>query len=169
MKRLCGFAVSHIVTHYYATSHRVAWSVGLSVALSVCHTSEPCKNGWNNQVAIWVQDSVGPNEPRITWGPDANMGRGNFEGKWANHCKVQGHSVVICANTAEPIEVPFGLWTRVGRRMHKSVVFARWRQCVLVGGHVAVTCRITLNHTSTAAMRLRSNYFDHLLSLDMPT
>jgi len=33
-------------------SHWVAWSVGLSVALSVCHTSEPCKNGWNDQVAI---------------------------------------------------------------------------------------------------------------------
>ena len=40
MKRVCGFSVSHIVTHYYAASHRVAWSVGLTVTLSVCHTSE---------------------------------------------------------------------------------------------------------------------------------
>jgi len=37
------------------------------------------------------------------------------------------------------------------------------------GRHVAVTFRITLNHPSTAAMRLMSNYFDHLSSLDMPT
>jgi len=37
------------------------------------------------------------------------------------------------------------------------------------GGHVAVTCRITLNHPSTAVMRLLANYFDHLLSLDTPT
>jgi len=81
MKWLYGFAVSHIVTHYYAASHRVAWSVCLSVALSVCHTSEPCKNGWNGQVAIRVPDSGGPNEPRITLGPDAYMGRGNFEGE----------------------------------------------------------------------------------------
>jgi len=43
MKRVCGFAVFHIVTHYYAASHWVAWSVGLSVALSVCHTSESWK------------------------------------------------------------------------------------------------------------------------------
>jgi len=33
----------------------------------------------------------------------------------------------------------------------------------------AVTCRIiTLNHPSTATMSLMANYFDHLLSLDMP-
>jgi len=35
--------------------------------------------------------------------------------------------------------------------------------------HFAVTCRITLNHPPTAAMRLMSNYFDHALSLDTPT
>jgi len=50
-----------------------------------------------------------------------------------------------------------------------SIVFARWRQCALVEGHVAVTCRITLNHPFIAAMRLMANYFDHLLSLDTPT
>jgi len=50
-----------------------------------------------------------------------------------------------------------------------SIVFARWRQCARMEGHVAVTCRITLNHPSTAAMRLMANYFDHLLSLDTPT
>ena len=26
------------------------------------------------------------------------------------------HYAVSCAQTAEPIEMPFGLWTRVGRR-----------------------------------------------------
>jgi len=52
-----------------------------------------------------------------------------------------------------------------------SVVFARWRQCALMGGHAADTSRITLNHPSTAAMRLMSNYLDHLSSHgsgDMP-
>jgi len=33
-------------------------------------------------------------------------------------------------------------------------------------GRIAITCRITLNHLSTAAMRLMSNYFHHLLFLD---
>jgi len=50
-----------------------------------------------------------------------------------------------------------------------SIVFARWRHYALMEGHVAVTCRITLNHPPTAAMRLTANYFDHLLSLDTPT
>ena len=50
-----------------------------------------------------------------------------------------------------------------------SIVFARWRQCVLMGGHVAVVCRITLNYPSMVAMHLMSNYFDHLSSLDTPT
>ena len=96
MQRLCGFAAcrSRIVTHYYAASHGV-WSVGLSVALSVCHTSEPCKNGWNDQIAVCVPDSSRPSEPDITWGRDANMGRGNFEGEtgkpWKSIGTLRGH------------------------------------------------------------------------------
>jgi len=44
---------------------------------SVCHTSEPCKNGWTDWDAIWVEDFGGPREP------------GNFEvGQDASHCKV---------------------------------------------------------------------------------
>jgi len=39
---------------------RVAWSVGLSVGLSVCHTSEPCKNGCTDRAAFWVEDLGGP-------------------------------------------------------------------------------------------------------------
>ena len=35
------------------------------------------------------------------------------------HCKVWAISVVSCAQSAEPIDLPFGLWTRVGLRKHK--------------------------------------------------
>jgi len=46
------------------------------------------------------------------------MGRSNFkgEGKGATRYKVQRHSAVICAKTAEPIETSFGLWTQAGPR-----------------------------------------------------
>jgi len=60
------------------------------------------------QVAVWVQHSGGPKESCITCGPDPIVGRSNFEGETGDHCKVQGHSAVICANMVEPIEVPFG-------------------------------------------------------------
>jgi len=54
---------------------RVAWSV----SLSVCHTSEPCKNGWTDRDAIWVEDSGGPKELCIRWRFRSPMGNGNFE------------------------------------------------------------------------------------------
>jgi len=38
--------------------------------------------------------------------------------KGACHCKVYGHSAVNCAKTAEPIEIPFVLWTWMGPRNH---------------------------------------------------
>ena len=43
------------------------------------------------------------------------------------HCKVYGFSAVSYAKTAEPIDLPFGLWIRVGRRKH---TFNRVRQVV---------------------------------------
>jgi len=46
---------------------------------------------------------------RITWGPQGN-GRTTV--------KYKGHSVVICAKTAEPIEVRFGLRARMAPRNH---------------------------------------------------
>jgi len=50
------------------------------VAWSVCHTSEPCKNGCTDRDAVSVEDSDGPREPCIRWGSRFPMGRGNFEG-----------------------------------------------------------------------------------------
>jgi len=51
------------------------------VCLSVCHTSEPCKNSGTNRDAVWVEDLGGPREPSIRWGPDPRMAMDNFEGK----------------------------------------------------------------------------------------
>jgi len=57
---------------------------------------------------------------------------------------------VSCARTAEPIDLPFGLWTRVGRRKHK---FNGIRQVALVCPHGKAHRRIRLNRLSAAAMR----------------
>jgi len=50
------------------------------VCRSVCHTSEPCKNGCTDRDAFWVEDSGGPKEPCIRWGFRSPMARGKFEG-----------------------------------------------------------------------------------------
>ena len=34
----------------------------------VCHSSEPCKNGWTDRDAVWDLDSGGPKEACIRWG-----------------------------------------------------------------------------------------------------
>ena len=39
--------------------------VCLSVGLSVCHSSEPCKEGWTDRDTVSVVDSGGPKESRI--------------------------------------------------------------------------------------------------------
>jgi len=42
------------------------------------------------------------------------------------------HSDVSCAKVAEPIDLPFGLWTRMGRREHK---LKRSRQVAPICGY----------------------------------
>ena len=65
---------------------------------------------------------------------------------------------------AELINLPFGLWTRVGQRKHKfNLVFARRCQCALMKGHIGATWQIQLNHPSAVVLWPYSNYFDHLL------
>ena len=54
---------------------------------------------------------------------------------------------------AEPIEMPFGLWTRVGPMKH-----------VLDGRmHIAATWRIRMKRPCAAAIRPFVNYVDDLL------
>ena len=51
----------------YRPSSMICWSVCLSVSLSVCHTSEPCKNGCTDRHAFWVEDSGGPRSCHGKW------------------------------------------------------------------------------------------------------
>ena len=90
----------------------LAWSVGRSVGLSA-KTAAPIN------MPFGVRTRVSPGNHVSDGGPDPPMGRVNFEGGGASHCKV-GYSAVICAQTAKPIEMPFALWTWMGRRHRGS-------------------------------------------------
>jgi len=89
-----------------------------SFCRSVCQSSEPYKNGSTDRDAVWVVDSGWPMEPCVRCGSRSPPSKGAiFMGKdmpW----HARRHSAVICAKMAEPMEMPFGLRTRVGPRMH---------------------------------------------------
>ena len=62
--------------------------------------------------------------------PDLPMRRAVLEGKDATHRKVKGHSAVSPAKTAEPINMPFGAWTRVEPWEPSGEQRIRW-ECTL--------------------------------------
>ena len=51
------------------------------VCRSVCHTSEPCKNGCTDGAAVWVEDLGGPGEPCIRSGSRSLHGKGQIFGE----------------------------------------------------------------------------------------
>ena len=53
-------------------------------------------------------------------GPDPPVGRGKFWGENGRPIVKYKDTLytVVCAKTAEPIGMPFGLWGRMGRRNH---------------------------------------------------
>ena len=60
--------------------HRVAWSVGVCVCLSVGNVHKSCKNGWIDRDAVWSGDSGGLKKPGIRWDP-IPQGEGTFWGE----------------------------------------------------------------------------------------
>jgi len=58
-----------------AYCYRPSSVVCRSVGLSVCHSSEPCKNGRTNRDAIWVVGSDGPKESCIRWESRSSSGQ----------------------------------------------------------------------------------------------
>jgi len=51
-------------------------------------------------------------------GSDPPVGKGNFEGEAETHLKYWSHPPCAVQKMAEPIEIPFGLWTLFGPRKH---------------------------------------------------
>jgi len=126
---------------------QVVWSV----SLSVCHSREPCKNGWTDLDAVWVVRSGGLNEPQIRWGLDHPCEGATFREKnMPGHAR--RHFAMSCANMVEPIKMPFGFWTWVGPRKHVLHVGGRWHSLENI---------IEPSGCSGDATFL-SNYFDHL-------
>jgi len=94
---------------------------------------------------LWTE--VCPRKHCIRWGPDPQCQGEIIKGRdMPRHAR--RHSAISCAEMAVQIDLPFGLWTRVGRRKHSSIIFARWHQCALIGA----LWWIWLNCTSETVM-----------------
>jgi len=82
-----------LTTYYWAASQYNIRRCSLLLlieyrGLSVCHTSEPCENGWTDRDAVCVEDSGCPRELCIRWRFRSPMGRDNFWREGAYLCKV---------------------------------------------------------------------------------
>ena len=106
---------------------RTCWACMMILAVSCA------KNGCTNGDAAWVVGLDVLKEASIRWRSRSRRAKEQFVGE--RTCQsMPNDTAVSCAKMAEPIKIPFGLWTWVGRRMH-----------VLHGEHSGATWRIRLN------------------------
>ena len=116
----------------YWPSSVVCRSVGLTQLWALLNRSRCCLSwglrpipagipaGFGGYVAIPtpMHISSGPKAACITWAADPLCDGAISRGKdMPGHA--WWHSAATCAKMAELIDLPFGLWTRVGRRKHK--------------------------------------------------
>jgi len=122
------------------------WSAGLlPVSPAKRLNRSRCRLGWG---LAWAR------EPCVRWGPDPPHWKGQFWEKKSR--RVYGLSAVSCARTAEPIDLPFGLWTPVDRRRRKL-------------NHIRQVTPMCPQYHWTVHVRRRcgllSNYFESLLKV----
>jgi len=142
----------------------------------VSHTSEPCKTAQPIEMLFRFLARMSPRNHELEGVQILPWEGAILRGKGCPVWSIGTYCHELCKN-AEVIDSPFGLGTPVGRRKHEfkhirhvapvctsSVVFARWRQCALMGGHIGATWRI-YDWTIRLLRRcsLMSYYIDHLL------
>jgi len=95
----------------YCYRPSIVWSVGWSVALSVCQSVilvSPAKMAAPIEMPFWLKTRVGSGNHVLDGSPDLPREGAILREKGASHCKVWGQFAIICAKTAETIEMPFG-------------------------------------------------------------
>ena len=116
------------------------------VCRSVCLSqSSALQKRRTDRDAVWVVDSSGLKEPCITWRSWSAAWKWAILGKGASHCKVYGLFAVSYTKTAETIEMPFGMLSRVNPRNHVlDRVQVPHKNGQFWGGGHAQTCQMTL-------------------------
>jgi len=78
----------------------------------------PAKTAEPIEVLFGLRTRVRPRNHVLHGGPDPSWEGAILRGGRAARCKVYRLSAVNCTKVAEPIEMPFGIWTRVGPKKH---------------------------------------------------
>jgi len=110
-----------------------------TVVVTCAKTAEPIVMPFG----LWAQNCPRNRELDLDWVqiPHEN---GQFWMERVTHCKVCGLSAVSSADIAEPIDLQFGLWSRVVRRKHE---FNHIRQVAPMCQHGRAHCRHLANTT----------------------
>jgi len=111
------------VAYCHRPSSVVCWSVGLSIGLSVTLVS-PAKTAAPILMPFGLRTRVVPMNHVLDGGPDPPWEGAILRG-WKGHPIVKYRDTLQShVKTAEPIEMPFGLWARKGPRNR-----VRWTSC----------------------------------------
>ena len=130
----------------------VAWSDGLSVCRSVCHSREPCINDGTDGDAVWIVDSGGPKEPSVRcWSKLPHL-KGEFWGEKGQPIVKYWDSLALAVQkrlNRSRCRFGCGLGWAKGKRKHMLDVSAHWQRMVntlepFTCGCDAASCQITL-------------------------
>jgi len=126
---------------------RVAWSVHRSVT-----TVSPAKTAPPIEMLFGLKTQVGPVN-RVLDGVQIPHNKGQFWGKRLPIVKYWNFLPWAVQKQLNQLTCCLGGGLRWDEESTCSIVFARWRQCSHIGGHIGTTWRIQLNHPSAAAMQ----------------
>ena len=101
-------------------------------------------------LGLWAQN--GPRNHELDGDSDAPMRRGNF-GERVAHLKYRNFLLRAVHKRLNRSICCLGCGLGWAEGSTSPIVFASWRQCALMGGHIGANWRIQLNRPSAAAMR----------------
>jgi len=123
------------------------------VCRSVCHASEPCKNGWTDEMPFRLWTRTGPKNHELHGGPEPLAWEGAILGKGSPIVKYRDFLPWVVQKRLNRLIYCLGCGLGWAEGSTSSIVFARWRQCPHMGRYIGATWRIRLNRPSAAAMR----------------
>jgi len=132
LRRLAAIDVIIIRSHRSTTYVDAAYCYRLSrvVCPSVCRSVtlvSPCKNGWTDRDALWVENSYGLRKPCIRWESRSPNWKGQFWGKGAPTVKYSDFMLWAVQKRLNQSICDLGCGLGLAQGSTSLIVFSRWR------------------------------------------